>query len=551
MKIKVHYTSLRAVISFFLAIAIVVTTNLVCGTVAYAASIGVNDNGSKIVVDTGAGLVYTINKTNGDMISCKLNGTELNATNKASQISSGLGSANVTWSTFSSGSQVLITCTTSTLTQYYASKYGDNTIYMATYITAEPSVGELRYVFRGDMNVLNTVPTYSDLRGNSGAVESTDVYGFSDGHVASKYYGNDQAKDLTIKGATGKNVGVFMAYGNRETSSGGPFQRDIQFQTAMPDNMNTEINNYMNSTHAKTENFRTGLFGPYALCFTNGTTPSSPDYSWMSGLGLQGYVGTSDRGKIVVNGLSGMDTNYVYTIGFANSTAQYWAKASSTGVATCSNMKAGTYTMTVYKGELGVYTKSATVTAGGTTTIPTSTIDVDPGTTSTIWRIGKWDGTPLEFLNGTNIQYRHPSDNRNASWGPTTFAVGSADNKFPAAQFRGVNSPTTVTFNLDSNQAAVAHTLKIGITTAYNNGRPSVTINGHVLADPSAAVEPGQRTLTVGTYRGNNATYTWSIPASYFVAGSNIITIKPVSGSSDSSIYLSASYAYDCLELDN
>lgn len=550
MKNKIHYTSLKVAISFILTVVMVTFTN-VTGTVnVYAASIDVNDNGSVILVNTGAGLVYTINKSNGDMTSCKLNGTELNAKNKASQISSGLGSADVKWSTFSSGSQVLITCKTSTLTQYYASKYGDNTIYMATYITAEPSVGELRYVFRGDMNVLKNVPTYSDLRSNSGAIESTDVYGFSNGYSASKYYGNDQAKDLTIKGVTGDNVGVFMAYGNRETSSGGPFQRDIQFQTAYPDNMNTEINNYMNSTHAKTEDFRTGLFGPYALCFTNGVTPTLPDYKWMSGLGIQGYVTESNRGKVSINGLTGMDTKYTYTIGFANSTAQYWAKASSNGAAICSNMKPGTYTMTVYKGELGVYTESVKVTAGVTTTIPVRTINADPSKTATIWRVGNWDGTPLEFLNGANIQYRHPSDKRNTSWGPITFALGSSDNKFPAAQFRGANSPTTVTFNLDSNQMAVAHTLKIGITTAYNNGRPSVTINGHALPDQSAPIEPGQRTLTVGTYRGNNATFTWNVPASYFVSGQNTMTIKPVSGSSDTSAYLSASYAYDCLELD-
>jgi rhamnogalacturonan endolyase len=550
MKNKHHNMLIRLIICLTLVNVILSSTNLGSSNYVYAAAVGVTDNGTNIVVDTGAGLVYTVNKSNGDMTSCKLNGTELNASNKASQISSGLGSANVTWSTFSSGSQVLITCSTSTLTQYYASKFGDNTIYMATYITAEPSVGELRYVFRGDMNVLNTVPMYSDLRGNSGAIESTDIYGFSDGHTASKYYGNDQAKDLTIKGATGSNVGVFMAYGNRETSSGGPFQRDIQFQTAYPDNMNTEINNYMNSTHAKTENFRTGLFGPYALCFTNGSTPSLPDYSWMSGLGLLGYVPDSGRGAVVLNGLSGMDANYDYTIGFANTTAQYWATASSTGAATCSGIKPGTYTMTVYKGELGVYTGSVTVTAGNTTTIPTCAITADPSTTSTIWRIGNWDGTPLEFANGKNIQYRHPSDNRNDSWA-TSFTVGDVDSKFPAAQFRLVNSPETVTFNLTSNQAAATHTLKIGITTAYNNGRPSVTINGHALTDLSAVTEPSQRTLTTGTYRGNNATFSWNIPSSYFVAGSNTITIKPISGSTDSSTYLSASYAYDCLEFDN
>ncbi|MBU3158129.1 rhamnogalacturonan lyase B N-terminal domain-containing protein [Clostridium estertheticum] len=551
MKIKSSNALQRLAISLIFVIIITLATNLVPGTYVHAASIGVTDNGSTIVVTSGAGLIYTINKTNGDMTSCKLNGTELNGTNKASQISSGLGSATVTWTTFSSGATVLITCATSTLTQYYASKYGSNIIYMGTYITEEPSVGELRYIFRGNMDVLTSVPKNSNLSGNSGTIESTDVYGFSTGYTASKYYGNDQTKDLNIKGATGSNVGVFMAYGSHETGSGGPFQRDIQFQRAYPDNMNTEITNYLNSTHAKTEDFRTGLFGPYALVFTTGSTPSVPDFSWMSSLGLKGYVASSSRGQVVLNGLSGMDTNYTYTIGFANTTAQYWATTSSSGVATCPNMKVGTYTMQVYKGEIAVYTENVTVTAGSTTTLNTRTITGDPSTNSTIWRIGDWDGTPLEFLSGKTFQLRHPSDVRNSSWGPVTYAVGSSTNKFPAAQFRGANSPTTVTFTLTSTQASAAHTLKLGITTAYNNGRPSVTINGHALTDPVASTQPRERTLTVGTYRGNNANFTWSIPSSDFVTGSNTITITPISGSSDTSTYLSASFAYDCVELEN
>ncbi|MCX7714373.1 MAG: polysaccharide lyase family protein [Clostridia bacterium] len=509
-----------------------------------AAAIGVVDNGSTIVVTTGAGLVYTIDKTDGDMTSCKMNGTELIGT-KPSHIGSGLGSATVTWTTSPSGATVVITCETSTLTHYYVSRYGENTIYMATYITAEPSVGELRYIFRGKSSVLTNVPSNSDNRNNTGAIESSDVFGHSNGYTTSKYYGNDQAKDLTIRGVTGSNVGVFMAYGSRETSSGGPFYRDIQFQTGT----DTEVYNYMNSGHAKTEAWRTGLFGPYALCFTTGSTPSVPDFSWMSSLGLKGWV--SSRGKVVLNGLSGMDTSYTYTIGFANSTAQYWATASSSGAAVCSNMKPGTYTMTVYKNELAVYTESVTVTAGGTTTLNTRTITADPSNTSTIWRIGNWDGTPLEFLNGQTISIRHPSDSRNSSWGPVTYAVGSATNKFPAVQFRSANSPTTVTFNLTSAQAASAHTLNIGITTSYISGRPSVTINGNTLKLQSASTQPDTRSITIGTYRGNNYTYSWSIPASYFVTGTNTMTITPISGSSDSGEWLSAAYAYDCVELVN
>lgn len=225
---------------------------------------------------------------------------------------------------------------------------------------------------------------------------------------------------MTVRGVTGSGVGVFMAYGNREKSSGGPFFRDIQFQSGG----DTEVYNYMNSGHAQTESWRMGLHGPYALIFTTGGTPGVPDFSWMSGLNLQGWV--PSRGNVVLNGLSGMDSGSVYTIGFANSTAQYWTSTTSTGSAVKSGLIPGTYTMTVYKGELDVYTENVTVNAGATTTLNTRTITGDPSAASAIWRIGNWDGTPWELLNGQTIPIRHPSDSRNPSWGPVTYAVGSA-----------------------------------------------------------------------------------------------------------------------------
>ncbi|SDL01609.1 rhamnogalacturonan endolyase [Paenibacillus sp. OK060] len=536
---------MKKAFSSFLLLVMMAAAVLYPTSTGHAATINVTDNGSRIEVNTGAGLVYTVNKTNGDIISAKMNGTELNGSSKGSHISSGLGSANVTWNTSPSGSTLLITVSTSTLTHYYASRGGENIIYMATYVTAEPSVGELRYIFRGNGSVLTGVPANSNNRNNTGAIESEDVFGYANGQSTSKYYGNDQAKDLTIRGVTGNGVGVFMAYGDREKSSGGPFFRDIQFQSGG----DTEVYNYMNSGHAQTENWRMGLHGPYALIFTTGATPSVPDFNWMSSLNLTGWV--SSRGNVVLNGLSGMDTGYAYTVGFANSNAQYWVNASSSGAAAKYSMIPGTYTMTVYKGELAVYTESVNVTGGSTTTLNTRMINNDPSKASSIWRIGNWDGTPSEFLNGQTIPIRHPSDSRNPSWGPVSYATGSATNKFPAIQFRGQNSPTTVTFSLNSSQAASSHVLNIGITAAYNNGRPSVTINGQTLTNPAASSQPNSRSFTIGTYRGNNTTFSWNIPASYFVNGSNTVTITPISGSSDLGNWLSAGWVYDCVELLN
>ncbi len=526
------------------------------------AAFGATPSSGGFIVNNGANLVFTITSA-GDMKSCKYKGTELNDTSKASCIASGLSASSVTCTT-NGGNVLIIKCVSTAsefgnLTHYYIVQSGVDNIYMATYPTMEPTVGELRYIFRGQYNVLPNGPAASNNNGNNGAIESSDVFGHSNGQTTSKYYGAERAKDLTVKGATGSGVGVFTAFGTRESDMGGPFVRDIEDQ-GDGSGSDQEIYNYMNSGHhldltigGVHEAFRVNvLYGPYAFCFTTGGTPSVPSMSFIANLGLTGYVGSSGRGTVVLNGLSGMNTAYTYYMGFNNSTAQYWIKLSSTGSGTCGSMKPGTYTMTIYKNELEVLTTSAAVPAGGTTTFHTQTITGDPSTTATIWRIGDWDGTPLEFLNGGNLMTMHPSDVRNSHWGPVTFTVGSSSTgSFPSVQFRGTNSPTTIKFNLTSAQAAAAHTLNIGITTAYNNGRPSATINGHALSNPGASTQPGDRSITTGTYRGNNTTFSWSIPAADFVTGANTLTITPISGSSDLSAWLSASWAYDCVELDN
>ena len=523
------------------------------------AAFGVTSSGGFYTVDVGANLVFKIRQSDGSMTSCKFNGTELNDQSKASQIASGLGSATVTATT--SGNFITIKCVSTdtsvvptALTHYYIAQNGFNNIYMATYVTSEPSVGELRYIFRGQFNVLPNGPAPSNNNGNTGAIESTDVFGHSNGQTTSKYYGNEQARNLTVKGATGSGVGVFTAFGNRESSSGGPFFRDIENQ-GDGSGSDQEIYNYMNSGHNQTEAYRVSnvLQGPYALCFTSGSTPSVPDMSFIANLGLTGYVNAAGRGRLVLNGIAGRDTTYTYTVGFANSTAQYWVTASaSNGSCECFNMKPGTYTMTIYKGELAVWTGNATITAGNPTTFNTITVTGDPSSVSTIWRIGNWDGTPLEFMDGSLLATMHPSDVRMTHWAPTTFTVGSSStSSFPAVQFRGTNTPTTVKFNLTSTQAGAAHNLKIGITGAYNNGRPSVVINGHALSNPGASSQPNSRSFTIGTYRGNNTTFTYSIPAADFITGQNTMTISPISGSGDLGPFLSAAFGYDCVELDN
>lgn len=518
------------------------------------AAFGLTSDTSHYIVDTGAGLVFKVDRRKADIRSIVFHGTELNDAAKASGLNSGLGSTGTKVTAAADSSTVIVTVTTDQtntvvagLTHYYIVRKGVNNLYMATYATKATSNGEMRWITRLKGQLFPTVPAESNIRNNTGNIESRDVFGMADGTSRSKYYGNQHAMDLSIRGVTGTNRGAFMVYGNRESSLGGPFFRDIQNQSGS----DSEVYNYLYSGHNQTEKEkRLGvLYGPYALCFTTGATPSIPDMSFMSTLGLTGYVDSSARGRVVLNGLNDRDTNYTYTVAFANPTAQYWTMASaSNGSAACNGMKPGTYTMTVYKRELAVYTTSVTVTAGQTLTVPAVTPTSDPSRTVALWRIGDWDGTPLEFRNGVNIPLMHPSDRRQASWAPGTFTIGSSPlSDFPACQWVGVNGSQVVSFKLTSAQVA-AHTIRIGLTAAYAAARPKITVNAWTSSTPSSSSQPDSRSLTIGTYRGNNTTYTFRVPASAFVTGTNTLKIEPISGKKGSG-FLSPGYAIDCVDM--
>jgi len=523
---------------------------------------GVSSSGNNFIVDTGAGLVFQVSTNSGDINSILYNGTQYQATDKNSQIASGLGTATVT-ATNLANEYIRVTCATSpsnsvvsSLTHYLIVTNGCNTIFMATYVTAEPAVGELRWITRLQSSKLTFGPIPSDTRGNTGAIESTDVFGFTNGvnagQTRSKYYGDtathgrDRAMDLSYCGATGTAVGAWMVFDNpRESSCSGPFYRDIENQ----DGGDQEIYNYMNSGHYITESNRVGvLYGPYALVFNNGSPPAWPiDDSWIetSGLNLTGFVARASRGA-VTGTVSGIPAGFQAVVGFANSSAQYWAVASSNGTYVTPLMKTGSYTAILYKGELGVATNAVVVAAGTTNTLNLTSTEANP---SYVFRIGDWDGTPSGFLNADRFLSMHPSDIRMSSWGPVTFHVGTDPTaSFPMAQWQDINDPTTILFNLAAGQITNM-TLRIGITCAYGNARPTVTINSWSSATPPIPTQPTTRCLTLATYRGNNYLYAYSVPASTFVVGQNTLKIFMASGSSGSN-WLSPGAAYDAVELD-
>jgi rhamnogalacturonan endolyase len=372
------------------------------------------------------------------------------------------------------------------VTHYFVAKPKEATIYMATYITGEVDPGELRWLAR-----LRTSELPTGVHGNVGdtrnceAFEGKDTFKCPDGQTRCKMYTGDRFIDDIVHGVSGSKASVWMimpgvAY---ETSASGPFMRDINSQTGSSDQ---ELYWYMNSGHLRTEPWRLGLQGPYAMAFTAaGAKPSENlDTSFFSGLSIQGYVPSSGRGS--VSGVAtGVPAGFEAVVHWHNTNAQYWTKASnSSGAFKSPLMKPGSYTMKLYKGEFLVTTDSVTVTAGQTATKDIASKEENK---PFIWRIGNFDGQPFELRNGDKIERMHPSDVRMGSWGGT-FTVGQSQAKdFPMALWSKQSGAVTINFSLTQDQVK-AHVLRIGTTLSFKGGRPSVKIGSWTGTDPGAPV---------------------------------------------------------------
>ncbi|MFI6550318.1 rhamnogalacturonan lyase B N-terminal domain-containing protein [Streptomyces prunicolor] len=523
---------------------------------ASAASFGYTDDGSNYVVDTGASLVFKVSKTNGDLTSLVYKGTEYQGYGGMnSHVESGLGASTVTIA--QSGTTILISVTHGTLKHYYAARSGENNVYLWTN-KADTSVSATRYIVRVKAGLfLNDEPdsyTYAPT-----TIESADVFEKSDGQTRSKHYAKKRVIDYDYLGWTTGSVGLWVVRSNHEKASGGPFYRSLLRHQSTGGGGLYEILYYGEN---QTEAQRFGLQGPYVIALTDGGAPSSSLYhanlttAWADALGISGYTAASSRGRVAGVGITGRDTAYAYTVGLANSAAQYWGSArASDGYFSIAGVLPGTYTLTVFKGELAVYTGSAAVTAGGTTTLNSIAIPSsnDPSNASAIWRIGNWDGSPSGFKNADLMTYAHPSDVRAASWtGNVVVGSGTETSGFPCYLWKDVNSGIIVYFKLTAAQLAAAHTLRIGVTTAYANGRPQIVVNDTwTSAVPSPPTQPSTRSLTVGSYRGNNNTFTYSVPASAWLTDAsayNTLKIYVASGSGTTS-FLSAGTSIDAIDL--
>ncbi|KAF2738498.1 Rhamnogalacturonase B [Polyplosphaeria fusca] len=520
-------------------------------SVSALAAFGITNSGSAFVVDAGSSNSFrvAVNSKSCDITSVQYRGEEFQVQNQGSHIGSGLGTATVKAETIN-GQYAKITCTTATLTHYVVVRSGDSTIFMATYTSAEPSIGELRFIARLQSSKLPLEYPFgsaSTTSGSSSSIEGSDVFVVS-GQTRSKFYSSERFIDDNVHCVHRDNDAVHacmllnpLSY---EGSSGGPFFRDINTNNAGDA---TNLYFYMNSGHVQTENYRMGLHGPYALSFSRNGIPTGKtmDTSFFADLGIQGYVPASGRGS-VIGTASGISGNFQSVMHWYNANAQYWAYADGSGAFSSPAMKPGTYTQVLYQGELKVASSSVSVTAGRTAT---ANMAAATQARSTIWQIGDWDSTPKGFLNADKQLRMHPSDSRMSSWGPLTYTVGSsALSSVPMALFKAVNVPLKINFVLSAAQASGAATLRVGTTLAFAGARPNVRVNSWSGPTPAAPTKIDSRGVTRGAYRGFGEVYDFNMPAGTLVVGSNTVVIDVASGSSGSQ-FLAPNFILDAIEL--
>ncbi|KAE8966174.1 putative rhamnogalacturonase [Phytophthora rubi] len=520
-------------------------------TVSAATSFGYTTGSDKYIISTGKGLTVTMKQSTCDITSIKYNGKELQYKSKATHANSGLGKVTSSIKTLSDSKKTIrVVCKATGLEQTYLFRPNENVIYMGTYHSSDRVLPELRFLARLDRTVVNAGIKEATIESGMTAIEAEDVVSNSKGLTRSKYYSGVPFIDDDVHGVKSSAAGVYFVISNLgyETSSGGPFFRDINNKF----DVSNELTFYMNSDHTRTEDYRYGFHGPYALAFTSGAAPSASSLDFFQNLGLTGFVPSAKRGKMsgtITDSKSVLGESNV-VVGFSNAAAQYWVKvAAGKKTFTSPLMKAGRYTATVYKKQLAVGTASVLIKAGST---KIQSIAVSYNMTSKpIWRIGEWDGTPDGFLNADKIHKMHPSDSRMSAWKALTFKAGSdANSAFPMAQFRGVNDPITIRFSLTAAQAKTSRTLKIGLTLAQSSARSSVTVNGKWTAAVPASVAVKTRGVTRGVTVGNYKLYEYTIPSSALVAGANTIKLTVASGASDpAEKFLAASVVFDALEL--
>ncbi|KAL4867525.1 hypothetical protein BDV12DRAFT_186584 [Aspergillus spectabilis] len=485
------------------------------------------------VVDTGGDLVVTIN-SECDFTSIKYQGTEYQNADSFSHLASGLGSdASVSYEIINDSA--VFSCPVSNddfdLTQYYIFSDGTATIRLGTTTVSNPSVGELRFIFRLT-GLYGAYPTgnVSDTRAGT-VIESEDIWEV-DGETRAKVHcAYDDVYACFIK--------PIRAY---EASTGGPFYRDIRLNRIADDRHDSSC--YMNHGDFPWDVVRTGFHGPYIFTFaTSRPDPADfDDYRFIEDLNIEGYIGESDRGR-VVGTASGTSDDFPIVVHWYNDDHQQWVYADSNGSFTSPPLAAGVYTQAFYQDELLAGTVTVTVKAAATAVATiTATNPIITEDRTKIFQIGDYDGRPVGFLNADKQERMHVSDDRMGAWDTPTFIVGtdSAGDYFPMAIFQDINNNREIEFELDSEVTAEAK-IRIGTTLAFYYGEPAIQVNSYTCENFENPNGSSGRGITKGMTHGDMTVYICEFPAGTLVEGTNTVTLG-VTSSADDSSWLSPNY---------
>jgi rhamnogalacturonan endolyase len=148
--------------------------------------------------------------------------------------------------------------------------------------------------------------------------------------------------------------------------------------------------------------------------------------------------------------------------------------------------------------------------------------------------------------------YMHPSDNRLAKWDASNFIVGNSQaSNFPGYIWKDINNDHLVYFKLTADQLKKGAKIRIGVTEGMASGRPTVAVNTWTAALQADKGQGDTRSLTVGTYRGNNYIYEYAVPQSAWIQKANeyqTLKISVISGKTATG-YLSPGISVDAIDM--
>ncbi len=325
----------------------------------------------------------------------------------------------------------------------------------ATDITG--SVGQVQWVFRGNLNqFVNTYSVNSGL-GNLGATTVPMPNAVLFGGLPSGTNVQDATSDLhgqqlpqgfrrefytkydyssyeylhRAEGVYGPDFAAWMVVPSSESLTGGPTKQDLIFtgNLLIMEAYSNHLDNQMNFTVPKGSVMHR-LYGPFYLHFntysgTNHTAASlyqealaasqqlQPSYDTEIQLLNSGYVPSTARGQVQakVAGTKGLDLNQAWAVLSDNTTNlqyshagnEYWMNINPAGIANFNNVAPGTYRLSVYNlGQWGELRQdNVTVSANKLTKVSPTLLPENFGTQPAIWTIGNADRSSHEFLHGT------------------------------------------------------------------------------------------------------------------------------------------------------